>query len=365
MAAPIINSSVVSNKSTQVFIFTENGFLLDSCDSLFDLTKHRSQSLFELLPFIKRYAHTFKDLGNNDVKQFKGVSLEFDETYFLVDVVFFKNTGSLVCVVESNEELISENVLPLESKFEQQYRKIEAELVQNTKLQKIRQDIFSKIVHDIKLPLTEIVGTTYLLKQFVAGEKGEAYLRSLSTAASNLNRMLNDLMEFSKSEAYKFNLESKPFNLTAVIVSVINAFAFKTQELNIPIFTDFDTRIPQTILGDSTRLAQVIYNLFDNALKFTKQGHIEIKTNIEEQCEESCLISFEITDSGIGIPQDSLDQIFESYKQVNEHDAQKGFGLGLSIVKQLVELQGGHITVSSQLGIGTTFKFVIPFGIPS
>lgn len=365
MAAPILNNSVASTKSTQVFIFTENGFLLDSCDSLFDLTKHRSQSLFELLPFVKRYTHIFKDLGGSNIKQFKNISLEFDDAHFLLDVVFFKESGNLICVVESNEDIGSETLMPLESKYEQQYRQLEADFAQTTKLQKIRQDIFSKIVHDIKLPLTEIVGTTYLLKQFVASDKGEAYLRSLSSAASNLNRMLNDLMEFSKSEAYKFNLESKPFNLTASIVSVINAFAFKTQELNIPIFTDFDSSIPEIILGDSTRLSQVIYNLFDNALKFTKQGHIEIKTNIEEIGDDNCLISFEIIDSGIGIPQDSLNQIFETYKQVNENDAQKGFGLGLSIVKQLVELQGGHISVSSQLGIGTIFKFVIPFGIPT
>lgn len=229
-------------------------------------------------------------------------------------------------------------------------------------IQKIRMDLFSKIIHDIKLPLTEIVGTTYLLKQYVDEDKGETYLNALSCAAGNLNRMLNDLMEFSKSEAYKFNLEYHNFSLTNTLISVINAFAFKTKEKNVLILTDFDPNIPKNIQGDATRLSQVVYNLLDNALKFTHSGHIEVKTSLKEIKQEECLIGFEIADSGIGIPQESLNAIFESYNQVNEKDAQNGFGLGLSIVKQLVELQGGQVSVSSQLGEGTCFHFSLPFG---
>jgi len=343
-------------------VFTENGFLLESCDTLFSTKEERSKSLYEAIPFIGRQISVLRNLQGSVVKRFTQINFDFRDRKWIADFSFGREGKNFFCVIEDFSDLYTA-LNQKEDKVELSGEQLEKELENLRKIQKLKQDQFSSITHDIKLPLTEIIGTTYLLQHYVDNEKGKSYLKALSNSARNLDTMLNDLVTFSKSEAFKFRLESRVFDIEQLVRSVIKSFEFKVNESKVPILFQIDSSIPQHIIGDPTRISQIIYNLVDNAIKFTREGHIDVQLNLEELTKEGCQLSFKIKDTGVGIPKDSLKAIFETYQQVNEEsDSKQGFGIGLSIVKQLVELQDGKIEASSKLGFGTSFHFSIPFG---
>ena len=360
----------------QAIVFTENGFLLESCHTLINLRPHKNESLYNVLPFLKRFKHFYPNITEGALKQFRGIEFTWKEQFFVLDVSIMRQNSQLICVMEDVSHLLNSDVrkhaisnnnnnVPEPTSSKNGVHPAQAELEQLKKMQQIRQDHFSKVTHDIKLPLTEIIGTTYILQNFVDEDKGQEYLKALSNAARNLDTMLKDLVAFSKSESYKFKIDSRCFGLDQLVNSVIKAFEFKVSQQNVPVRVEFAEKLPRFIKGDPTRLSQIIYNLIDNALKFTPQGEVRLLISMVELIDEKCIIEFKVKDTGIGIPQESLNKIFETYQQVDEErDSKNGFGIGLSIVKQLIELQQGKLDVESQLGFGTTFTFSIPYLIP-
>lgn len=343
-------------------VFTRNGFLLESCDTLFSTKDYRSRSLYEIIPFVGKQISVLGNLKAGVVKRFTQIQFEFSDREWIADFSFGIEEDNFFCVIEDFSDLYT-SLNGKESKVQLSGEQLEKELENLRKIQKLKQDQFSSITHDIKLPLTEIIGTTYLLQHYVDNEKGKSYLKALSNSARNLDTMLNDLVTFSKSEAFKFRLESRVFDVEQLVRSVIKSFEFKVSESKVPILFQIDSSIPQFIVGDPTRISQIIYNLIDNAIKFTREGRIDVQLNLEDISDDGCRLCFKIKDTGVGIPKDSLNAIFETYQQVNEEsDSKQGFGIGLSIVKQLVELQDGKIEASSQLGQGSSFHVSLPFG---
>lgn len=148
------------------------------------------------------------------------------------------------------------------------------------------------------------------------------------------------------------------------ILSVIHLFDLKIKEKNLSISCEFDERIPSIVLGDSTRLNQIVINLLGNAIKFTHKGEIAISIKVQQQDISNIYIEFTFTDTGIGIPEDKISAIFNLFEQAEIHtsNAYGGTGLGLSIVKQIVEYQGGSVQVKSKIGVGSTFSFILSFG---
>ncbi len=350
----------------QVIAFTANGFLLDSCHTLIDLRENNSQSLFHILPFLKRYSHVYKDLNVGQSRRFDGIELDFSGRQYILDISFIKNEQSLVCVMEDvTRHYPSKSAdLQLNVNGEDLNENLIEEIDQIKKIQQIRQDHFSKIAHDIKLPLTEIVGTTHLLKNYIADHKGLDYIKALGNSARNLDSMLNDLLSFSKSDAQKFNLSCHPFSVQEVINSAINTFEIKARKKDIQLKSVVPSNIPLVILGDSMRLWQILSNLVDNALKFTPKGEIKIELKTRNRTKDHILIEFNVIDSGIGIPQEKFNSIFETYSQIHNENAEQGYGIGLSIVKQLIELQEGGLSVKSKLGFGSTFTFLLKYALP-
>ncbi len=347
----------------QAIVFTENGFLLESCDTLFSLQEKRNTSIFEIFPFFRRQIPLLRRLNKGVIKRFTQVDIDYDSKNWVVDFSFGKEGNNFFCVVEDFTDLYHSINSKEDKPLTLEGVHLQKELENLRKMQKLKQDQFSSITHDIKLPLTEIIGTTHLLQHFVDNEKGRAYLKALSNSARNLDTMLNDLVTFSKSEAFNFRIESRAFDIKQLIKSVVKSFEFKARENQVPILLHLDAAIPPNIVGDATRISQIIYNLVDNAIKFTAEGHIDVQVLLQDLSEDFCRLSFKIKDTGVGIPSDSLNAIFETYQQVNaERDSSRGFGIGLSIVKQLVELQDGRIEAKSQLGAGSSFNVSIPFG---
>ena len=226
-----------------------------------------------------------------------------------------------------------------------------------------KQDFLSTMSHEIRTPLNVVIGMARLLIDENPKPEQLEYLKSLQFSANNLLVIINDILDFSKIEAGKVKLEQINFSVREVVEGVVNAFLFRAEEKGLELKIDIDEEVPERLVGDQVRLTQVLNNLVGNAIKFTEQGFISIHAKPLNTHGEHADISFEVRDSGIGIDQDKIRIIFNSFTQATSETTRKfgGTGLGLTICKRLVELQGGSIQVKSKKGIGSTFGFTLPY----
>lgn len=224
------------------------------------------------------------------------------------------------------------------------------------------KEIFlANMSHEIRTPMNAIIGMTELLEHTSLNEKQKSYLEAISSSAENLLTIINDILDFSKIEAGKLSLEEQPFSIDEVVQSTINSVKYMSHNKAIVISSVIDPRIHYTVLGDRTRVSQILLNLMGNAIKFTEEGSVNLNCRLlnDEVGEQE--VEFHVIDTGIGIQPHKLDEIFESFSQEGAHISRKfgGTGLGLAICKKLVELMGGTINVSSVKGIGSVFTFTL------
>jgi signal transduction histidine kinase/DNA-binding response OmpR family regulator len=244
---------------------------------------------------------------------------------------------------------------------------IEAKLVAEESI-KVKEQFLANVSHEIRNPMNAIIGFTELIlkNQDSLSEKHKKYVKAIYTSGNNLLVLINDLLDFSKIKSGKLQLEEIDFDLNEAIVNAIELFRHKAQEKEILFEFKINKNVPGKLIGDPVRLNQVLVNLVSNAVKFTHQGHVKLLVKLLRHNQSQCLLEFTIEDTGIGISQDKIDMIFESFTQANSDTFRKygGTGLGLAIVKSIVELLGGTIKVKSKPNQGTIFKVGLPFMIP-
>jgi PAS domain S-box-containing protein len=233
------------------------------------------------------------------------------------------------------------------------------------RLGKAKEQFLANISHEIRTPINGIAGMTDLLGQNPSPEDRETYLNAIKHSAENLKVIINDLLDLAAIESGKLRFETIAFNLTDLVPSLIGTFAYQAKEKKLKLDHTIDKKLNRILLGDPVRLNQVLINLISNAVKFTHAGAIQINFAIERQQKDICWVRIEVTDTGVGIPSEKLNTIFESFSQADASVTRKygGSGLGLTIVKQLVELQLGKITVRSEEHKGSTFIVLIPYTI--
>ncbi|MFT7613374.1 MAG: signal transduction histidine kinase/DNA-binding NarL/FixJ family response regulator [Parvicellaceae bacterium] len=217
--------------------------------------------------------------------------------------------------------------------------------------------------HEIRTPLNAVVGVTQLLEQTNLDLGQKEYLNTIKGSAQNILHIVNDVLDLSKIESGSIELESVDLPLYGLVNNIINTLIFKLHNKEVELINDFDESIPENLRGDPVRLNQIILNLTDNAVKFTRTGEIRIKVRLVEERDKKVKIKFTVSDTGKGIRQSSLKQIFNRYEQETVHTTRNygGTGLGLPITQQLVELMGGNIEVESTFGSGTSFSFELEF----
>jgi len=228
---------------------------------------------------------------------------------------------------------------------------------------KAKQQFLSNMSHEIRTPMNAIIGFTKVLLKTELSAKQKEYLLAIKMSGDALIVLINDILDLAKVDAGKMTFEQTPFKMSASISAMLHLFETKIQEKNLKLVKEYDKNIPEVLVGDPVRLHQIILNLVSNAVKFTTKGKITVSVSLLSEDEHKATIQFAISDTGIGIPQDKIGKIFENFQQASSGTSRLygGTGLGLAIVKQLVEPQGGTITVESVINEGSTFSFVLSF----
>lgn len=221
----------------------------------------------------------------------------------------------------------------------------------------------SNMSHEIRTPMNAILGLTELLLQKRLDETALENLRAINFSANNLLTIINDILDLSKIEAGKLDFEVQTFDLFKVLDELNKSIRLSAQAKNLVYEVQLSGSIPKYLKGDSVRLTQILLNLLGNSVKFTASGKIKLVVDVYEEKGNDLRLGFSIIDTGIGIPKDQLQNIFQSFTQVqnNQRVKTQGTGLGLAITKRLVEMQEGTISVESELGKGSRFQFELPF----
>ena len=263
--------------------------------------------------------------------------------------------------------LYKNNIIRNQSNLLLQEKNKELEIAKDKaeKASKARSEFLSTVSHELRTPLNAINGITHLLLEENPKKNQLDYLSSLKFSGDYLTKFINEILEINKIDSHKSEVEYTSFNLKKLLEDIKHSLK-ELAVVNNNIFKlEIDAAIPDYLIGDPTKLSQIILNLINNALKFTKNGNVTVITNLSTLEDKKATLYFEITDTGIGIPEDKLASVFDSFSQGSIEVNRKygGTGLGLTIVKKLIKILGGHIKLKSVVGEGSTFSFKLEFQI--
>ncbi|MFV1883095.1 MAG: response regulator [Balneola sp.] len=269
------------------------------------------------------------------------------------------------------EEIVQERTERLEKKNEllkheiEQRKETEKALVEAKEQAEIgaraKTQFLSTMSHEIRTPLNAVIGMSGLLSDTELNNEQQDFVNTINKSGENLLGIINNILDYAKIESGKLDLEEVEFSPAFLIEDVLDLVSATEANKKIELLYNIDEKVPDYVLGDSTRVQQVMVNLVRNAIKFTEEGEIVIFANAKKESEGYLKLHFEVKDTGIGIPRDKQQKLFQSFSQVDASTTRRfgGTGLGLAICKRLVELMGGEIFVKSEPGTGSSFTFTI------
>ncbi len=371
-ATPVINNiqrNILEHILDGFILFDHRGSVLEHNQQALDIfgitVNHNSKlNILELLPDDLEQKLKY-DLQNNHamaIKQCVGKRLEttIENHKGKTDHFEITITNNYTEEVDTYSMFLKNITDRMDTLHNIENAKVNAERMAKTK-----STFLSNMSHEIRTPLNVILGLSELIKTqpHMEAELLQKNLSGIDFSAKNLLAIVNDILDFSKIEAGKLSIQSLDFNLRKVVTNLTDGFEIKAREKGLQMITQIEPRIPNIVIGDQYRLNQILNNLIGNAIKFTKEGKITITVDLVSEKENEISLKFMVNDSGIGIPKEQLNQIFDSFYQVEDVSNSKviGTGLGLSITKELIHLLDGKLKASSTPGIGSAFEFVIPF----
>ena len=248
-------------------------------------------------------------------------------------------------------------------------KRVEAELQQAKaaaeSASRTKSDFLASMSHEIRTPMNAIMGIADLLAKTSLTPEQDKYVQIFRRAGDNLLNLINDILDLSKVEASQLELERTGFSLNDLLEKVTEMVAARAHEKGLALVCEIAPNVPNDLVGDPTRLRQVLLNLLGNAIKFTQSGEVSLRVAPDADPSVPTALRFTVSDTGIGIPREKLGQVFERFTQADSSTTRRfgGSGLGLTISKRLVELMGGRIWVESEVGKGSVFAFAVPFEI--
>ncbi|EFQ79250.1 PAS domain S-box protein [Algoriphagus machipongonensis] len=305
-----------------------------------------------------------KILGDNQDFLAQNQFLEFRLRHLNGDYRVFNSHGKLIEDKEGNPSFYTGIARDVSKLKEAQKELVKAkENAEQASL--VKSQFLSIMSHEIRTPMNAVIGLSHLLMQEDPRADQLENLKTLQFSAENLMALINDILDYNKIDSGKVELEELPLDLKNLVTRIVHSHSFQANEKDLRLSCLIDPDLPQKLLGDSVRLGQIINNLLSNAIKFTDKGEVTIKLSHEILEKGICRVNFECIDTGIGVPEDKKESIFEAFTQASSSTTRKygGTGLGLAIVKRLVNLYGGDIEVNSNISGGSTFKFYADFKI--
>ena len=268
--------------------------------------------------------------------------------------------NSLIAIVNYQREIHQKN-LELENYQGELFKAIE----QAEKNKVLKENFLANMSHEIRTPLNAIIGITHLLKESSINEDQQEMIKLMGFSSTSLLGIVNDILESSQIDAGKLTICPVRINIIDLVNMVCELTGPMAEEKGLLLSCEIDPAVPAMIIGDPLRLNQILINIINNAIKFTRRGSIVISLSLIEKNNEQVFLEFRVKDTGEGLTPSSIDKMFDRFEQIEDKTWQKfgGTGLGLSIVKRLIELMEGEIKVESELGQGTTFVFNSSFAL--
>jgi signal transduction histidine kinase/CheY-like chemotaxis protein len=327
---------------------------------VFDIV-NRSELLSSTISFLKGSIDAEKDLANYEV-----IRRSFGEMVEQSNVSK-QDIERMLVVYQNNVEKTGEFVFNIVDEIRSQNRRLielreEADMANRTK-----SSFLASMSHEIRTPMNAITGMAELLLRSELSGEARGFAQDIKQAGNNLISIINDILDFSKIEAGRLEIVPVKYMLSSLINDTVNIIRMRLKEKPIRFFTNIDSKIPNSLIGDEVRIRQILLNLLSNAAKFTDRGHVSLSISMLEEKDNQALLQFTVSDSGHGISEDDQKKLFGEFVQVdiNRNRNIEGTGLGLAITRRLCAIMDGEVSMKSEFGKGSAFTVTIPQGIDS